>query len=66
MKTYALYVNASFVAAKEFFNVPTVSDFGVGAIPTSCYDSVEANVVPVAKVATIPATLHCGASNLAM
>ena len=39
MKVYALYCNGNFVAAKPFYTAPKIpQDFGVGGLPTSCYE----------------------------
>lgn len=68
METYALYCNGNFVMAKNFMNPPKVLDFGVGAIPTSCYDIMAISIVPSARKywhEAYPATIDVGAKGLA-
>ena len=66
MKTYALYCNGMFVSAKPFFAQPVApSEFGVGGLPTSCYDIVEVISMQNSLVSSIPATIDVGSQGLA-
>jgi len=65
MRTYGLYCNGDFVMAKPFFTQPkSPSDFGIGELPTSCYDIVEVLTMQDRLVASVGATIDVGAKGL--
>lgn len=69
MDTYALFCNGELAMAKKFFSPPQVRDFGVGEIPTSCYDIVTVEIKTASSGFShlfIPATIEVGSKGISI